>query len=142
MTRFLLSHNLQVQSACLPALSAQDLAVGLATHTPANIKLEVLSHPHWLVQLDAELAPDDLADAVLLAWRQFRCSAGATDNACKLLALGGRKDEPAGPGSALQQGDWGVDVIETLDIDAFLESINWELLRQGRSTDGVFQVQG
>jgi hypothetical protein len=42
----------------------------------------------------------------------------------------------------LQQGDWGVDVVETRDAVAFLQSINWELLKQGRAPDGVFELQG
>jgi hypothetical protein len=42
----------------------------------------------------------------------------------------------------LQQSDWGVDVVETLNTAAFLQSINWDLLKQGRAPDGVFELQG
>jgi hypothetical protein len=142
MTRFLLSHNLQVDSDRLPALSAVDLATGLAAHVPTGVQAQALSHPHWLVQVEADLLPADLAEAVLLAWRRLRSSAGASDDTCQLLALGGRKDDPAGPGAVLQQGDWGVDVVETLDVVAFLQSINWEQLKQGRAADGVFELRG
>jgi len=76
------------------------------------------------------------------ASRQLRCSAGATDNDCQLLALGGRKDDQGASGALLQQSDWGVDVVETLNTAAFLQSINWDLLKQGRAPDGVFELQG
>ena len=98
--------------------------------------------PHWLVQVEADLLPIDLANAVLQAWRQLRCSAGAADDACQLLALGGRKDDQAASGALLQRSDWGVDVVETLNAAVFLQSINWELLKQGRAPDGVFELYG
>lgn len=142
MTRFLLSHNLQVVSEKLRGLKSADLAAGLVAHLPTGVQVKALSHPHWLVQVEADLLPIDLANAVLLAWRQLRCSAGANDADCQLLALGGRKDDQAASGALLQQGDWGVDVVETLSADAFLQSINWELLKQGRALDGVFELQG
>lgn len=142
MTRFLLSHNLQVASELLPALSAADLANGLAAHAPTIFQVRPLTHPHWLVQVDADLLPAELAEVVLMAWRRFRCGAGANEGSCQLLALGGRKDDSAGPGALLQQGDWGVDVVETLDVDTFLQSINWERLKQGRAADGVFELRG
>ena len=96
----------------------------------------------WLDARQADLLPVDLANAVLLAWRQLRCSAGATDHDCQLLALGGRKDDQGASGALLQQSDWGVDVVETLNTAAFLQSINWDLLKQGRAPDGVFELQG
>lgn len=142
MTRFLLSHNLQVDSDRLPALSAVDLASGLLANISADVHTEALIHPHWLVQVDADLLPADLAVAILQGWRRIRANAGVPDDACQLLALGGRKDDPAGPGALLQHGNWGVDVVETLDAAAFLHSINWEQLKQGRAADGVFRLQG
>ena len=142
MTRFLLSHNLQVASESLKALNSADLAAGLVAHLSTDFHVQALSHPHWLVQVEADLPPIDLAKAMLQAWRQLRCSTGATDDACQLLALGGRKDDQGASGALLQRGDWGVDVVETLNTAAFLQSINWELLKQGRAPDGVFELQG
>jgi hypothetical protein len=142
MTRFLLSHNLQVVSDLLPALTAEDLATGLAAHAAIQIETHALCHPHWLIQLEADMGPTDLAETVVLAWRSFRGGGGATETACQLLALGGRKDEPAGLGAALQQGDWGVDVVETMDAELFLQSIQWDLLKQGRAADAVFEIRG
>jgi hypothetical protein len=142
MTRFLLSHNLQVVSDNLKGLNSAELAAGLVAHLSTDVRVQAVSHPHWLVQVEADLLPVDLANAVLLAWRQLRCSAGATDNDCQLLALGGRKDDQGASGALLQQSDWGVDVVETLNTAAFLQSINWDLLKQGRAPDGVFELQG
>ena len=107
MTRFLLSHNLQVVSENLKGLNSADLAAGLVAHLPTDVHVQALSHPHWLVQVEADLLPIDLANAVLQAWRQLRCSAGAADDACQLLALGGRKDDQAASGALLQRSDWG-----------------------------------
>jgi len=142
MTRFLLSHNLQVVSDNLKGLNSAELAAGLVAHLSTDVRVQAVSHPHWLVQVEADLLPLDLANAVLLAWRQLRCAAGATDNDCQLLALGGRKDDQGASGALLQQSDWGVDVVETLNTAAFLQSINWDLLKQGRAPDGVFELQG
>jgi hypothetical protein len=142
MTRFLLSHNLQVVSDNLKGLNSAELAAGLVAHLSTDVRVQAVSHPHWLVQVEADLLPLDLANAVLLAWRQLRCSTGATDNDCQLLALGGRKDDQGASGALLQQSDWGVDVVETLNTAAFLQSINWDLLKQGRAPDGVFELQG
>ena len=44
------------------------------------------------------------------------------------------------PGAPLQQGGWGVDVVETRDPDGFLQAINWSGLTAGRPADGIFQV--
>ena len=60
----------------------------------------------------------------------------------ELLALGGRKDNSGMPGSPLQEGSWGVDVVETQDGDAFLKTINWDGLKAGRPADGVFEARG
>ncbi len=138
----MLSHNLQVVSENLKGLNSADLAAGLVAHLPTDVHVQALSHPHWLVQVEADLLPIDLANAVLQAWRELRCSAGASDDACQLLALGGRKDDQAASGALLQRSDWGVDVVETLNAAVFLQSINWELLKQGRSPDGVFELHG
>ena len=56
------------------------------------------------------------------------------------MALGGRKDSTGNPGAPLQKGGWGVDVVETVDADAFLKVINWSSLTAGRPADGVFEV--
>jgi len=138
MTCFVISHNLQVQSSDLPALTAAELAAGLKAHSKRLHTAEPLAHPHWLLRLEGDGSAEELADALMDAWRAFRQASGhATEH--QLLALGGRKDSDGAPGSPLQKGSWGVDVVETIDADAFLQMINWDGLKQGRPADGVFE---
>jgi len=141
MTCFVLSHNLQVQEPGLPPFNAVDLAAGLKAHASGISSSEPLDHPHWLIRIESDLDPADLALDVIQAWRGFRRACGHTDGH-QLLALGGRKDSPSAAGSPLTLGAWGVDVVETMDGPTFLRSIGWEALKQGRPADGVFAVQG
>ncbi|QNG27204.1 DUF2656 family protein [Synechococcus sp. HK01-R] len=141
MTCFVLSHNLQVNSPSLPPLGAQELANGLKQYSQRISSAAPLDHPHWLVTVDAEGSASEVADDLVSAWRAFRAARG-DDAGHHLLALGGRKDTAGAPGSPLQLGAWGVDVVETLDGDAFLQAINWEGLKAGRPADGVFERRG
>ena len=58
----------------------------------------------------------------------------------KVLALGGRKDSKSVAGAPLQEGFWGVDVVETKDKKSFLQAIDWDALKSNRPSDGVFEV--
>ena len=140
MTIFVLSHNLQLDSARVPSISAQDLAQGLLSSSSLITKADALSHPHWLVRIESDLPADQMANELVKAWKQYRLDQGhATEH--HWLALGGRKDTEGSPGSPLVAGSWGVDVVECGDPDAFLESINWSALKGGRPSDAVFEVK-
>ena len=139
MTSFVLSHNLQIQDDAVPPLAFGDLAVALQQHCPSVSKAEALSHPHWKISLEPTAAPADFAAELTSAWRAVRRSLGHSD-AHAVMALGGRKDSTGNPGAPLQKGGWGVDVVETVDADAFLKVINWSGLTAGRPADGVFEV--
>ena len=141
MTCFVLSHNLQVNSSSLPPITAQELAAGLKAHGQRITDAQPLEHPHWLVKLEAEGDVSDVCDDLIQAWRAYRASSGHGKDH-ELLALGGRKDSEGMPGSPLQQGAWGVDVVETIDGDGFLQAINWDGLKAGRPDDGVFERRG
>ena len=141
MTCFVLSHNLQVQETGVPPFNAAVLAAGLKAHASGIVSAEPLDHPHWLIRIESELAPADLAVDLIQAWRGFRRACGHTDGH-QLLALGGRKDSPSSAGSPLTLGAWGVDVVETMDGPTFLRAIGWEALKQGRPADAVFAMQG
>jgi len=141
MTCFVLSHNLQVHSDAVPGLTADALAEGLKASSPHIAVAEPLEHPHWLVRIESELDAAALALELTRSWRAMRKSMGHAEDH-ELLALGGRKDSQGMPGSPLQQGSWGVDVVETSDGDAFLKAINWDGLKQGRPVDGVFEERG
>ena len=141
MTCFVLSHNLQVHSEAVPNLTPAVLAAKLQASSPHINAAEALEHPHWLVRIDSELEAKALAVELTRAWRAMRKTLGhGADH--ELLTLGGRKDNQGLPGSPLQEGSWGVDVVETADGDAFLKMINWDGLKQGRPIDAVFEARG
>ena len=139
MTCFVLSHNLQIQTDQVPPLVFQDLANALRQHCPSVNMAEALDHPHWKIRLESDAAPADFAAEMAAGWRAVRRSLGHDDSHA-VLALGGRKDTKGNPGAPLQQGGWGVDVVETVDASAFLQAINWTGLTAGRPADGVFEV--
>ena len=139
MTSFVLSHNLQVQDNTVPALAFDALAAALQSQCASVSKAEALSHSHWKLSLESTAAPADFAAELTAAWRSVRRSLGHGD-AHAVMALGGRKDSEGSPGAPLQQGGWGVDVVETADPDGFLKAINWTGLTAGRPADGVFEV--
>ena len=141
MTCFVISHNLQVHAQAVPSLAPAVFAETLQASSQCIKTAEPLDHPHWLVRIDSELDAIALAVELPRAWRAMRRMLGhGADH--ELLALGGRKDNPGMPGSPLQEGYWGVDVVETYDAGAFLKTINWDGLKQGRPVDGVFEVWG
>ena len=139
MTTFVLSHNLQVQSDLVPALDFDQLAQALKSLSKNISSTTVLEHPHWKLSITTDLSPQDMAVDLVQTWLQYRGQLGHDMNHV-VLALGGRKDSQASPGAPLQEGYWGVDLVETLDETAFLQAINWEALKSGRSEDAIFEV--
>ena len=106
-----------------------------------------MAHIHEIVeqqQNELEIIKGDEAaiyfkNHSLAGWASLRSDYGH-GVAHGIIALGGRKDTPAASSSPLGLGAWGVDVVETPDPVAFLESIQWEQLKAGRPADGVFEV--
>jgi hypothetical protein len=139
VTSFVLSHNLQIQDSSVPALAFDALAAGLKEHCSSITTAEVLSHPHWKLRLESTADPAVFAHELATAWRSVRQAMGHNTHHA-VLALGGRKDSVGSPGAPLQQGGWGVDVVETVDPEAFLTSINWTGLTASRPADGVVEV--
>lgn len=141
MTVFVLSHNLQLSSAEVPAITASELADGLLKGSDHIQSSEALNHPHWLVKIESKLSAQELAQELIQAWGKYRKTCGHS-MAHSLLALGGRKDsQAASPSAPLQEGCWGVDVVECSDPDTFMQAINWNALKAGRPQDGVFEVR-
>ena len=141
MTTFVLSHNLQINSESTPPFSGEVLATGLVSSSSVLKSAVALNHSHWLVRIESELPPEDMASELVKAWKIFRLDQGhSVDHSW--IALGGRKDSAAMTSSApLQEGYWGVDVVECTNPDAFLESINWDALKSGRPGDAVFEYR-
>ena len=139
MTTFVLSHNLQVQSGLVPALDFGLVAKELKSLSKNISSTAVLNHPHWKLSISSDLSPQDMAVDLVQTWSEYRRQIGHDMNHV-VLALGGRKDSQASPGAPLQEGYWGVDLVETPDQTAFLQAINWEALKSGRSEDAIFEV--
>ena len=139
MTTFVLSHNLQVQSGLVPALDFELVAQELKSLSKNISSTAVLNHPHWKLSISSDLSPQDMAVDLVQTWSEYRRQLGHDMNHF-VLALGGRKDSQASPGAPLQEGYWGVDLVETPDKTIFLQAINWEALKAGRSEDAIFEV--
>ena len=139
MTTFVISHNLQVNSPKVPAFDTQQLADELRNNSDLIISSEVIVHPHWILSVSSNEGPQILAEELVRVWLILRQKLGH-DSDHKVLALGGRKDSKAMAGAPLQEGFWGVDVVETIDKNSFLQAINWAALKSGRPSDAVFEV--
>ena len=139
MTTFVVSHNLQVNSSMVPSFNTQQLADELKNNSHLIVSSEVIEHPHWILSVSSNEAPQILAEELVRVWLMLRKKLGHNSDH-KVLALGGRKDSKAMAGAPLQEGFWGVDVVETMDKDSFLQAINWEALKSGRPSDAVFEV--
>ena len=139
MTTFVLSHNLQVQSDLVPALNFELLAQELKSLSKNISSTVVLNHPHWKLSISSDLSPQDMAVDLVQTWSEYRRQLGH-EMTHVVLALGGRKDSQASPGAPLQEGYWGVDLVETPDESTFLQAINWEALKAGRTEDAIFEV--
>ena len=139
MTSFVLSHNPQTSPGMMVTLSATDISEGLSYHSFGVFSTTALYHPHWMVKVESSADANVLAEKILVSWRSFRHGLGDT-NDYVILALGGRKDSATVLNSPLEQGFWGVDIIETRDPQGFLSSINWNALKGARPTDSVFEV--
>ena len=139
MTTFILSHNLQVHSEGVPALVNLELAEGLKSCSDSISSSEVINHPHWIIKITSSLSHAELAVELVKAWKAYRSKLGhQTDHT--ILALGGKKDTDAMPGAPLQKDFWGVDLVEVVDKTAFLNAINWEMLKASRNPDNIFEV--
>ena len=139
MTTFVISHNLQVNSPMVPSFNTQQLADELKNNSNLIVSSKVIEHPHWILSVSSNEEPHILAEELVKVWLMLRKKLGHNSDH-KVLALGGRKDSKAMVGAPLQEGFWGVDVVETMDKDSFLQAINWEALKSGRPNDAIFEV--
>ena len=144
-SRMLLSHNFTLKEGEVHPLNREEFAevFSKAFADKAGIDASYIENPHWVVEVRyakvrytaksaGELCAQTLAD-----YRQNAKAAGFT-----VMALGGRKTTPpTGEPPALQQGEWGVDVVETKAPDEFLEEINWDKLAGAKPADSIFQVR-
>ncbi|MBH8566876.1 DUF2656 domain-containing protein [Nostoc sp. CENA67] len=145
----LLSHNFDVSTDIVPALSREEFAQvfmeGLSVHQ--HLKCRLVNNPHWIVEVlfaTEEFSPrqvGELCANALFEKRQLeRSHPGSIP---EILVLGGIKTTPPTSSSpdALQPGNWGVDVVETLSSDAFLQAIAWDTAIAQKPADSIFKVE-
>ena len=147
--RMLLSHNCTLPEGTVLSLSREDFAEVFikGLQNSSNIQCTLIENPHWIVELvfsSDHYSPADIADQCAQGLASFR-SADTTHQASnqhKVMLLGGLKTTPAAGSSptSLQQGEWGVDVVETLNPDAFLQGMNWDAAIATKAPDQVFKV--
>ena len=145
----LLSHNFDLRQGELPALKREDFAQVFidGLKEKEEVKCGYIENPHWVVEI---IFPQDkyepkaigqLCGKILTGKRtsQQPDSKPTTDT----LILGGRKTTPATSTSptSLQTGEWGVDVVETAQAEAFLTSIDWNTLSADKPSDGIFKLE-
>ncbi|MBD2355196.1 DUF2656 domain-containing protein [Tolypothrix sp. FACHB-123] len=144
----LLSHNFNVSSETIPALSREEFAEvfksGLSAYE--NLKCRLVNHPHWTVEIlfpTNEFSPQQVGKLCAQALAEKRQSQQlSAETIPEILVLGGIKTTPPTSDSpdALQPGNWGVDVVETNSGEAFLQAIAWDATIAQKPADSVFKV--
>ena len=145
--RMLLSHNFTVSDDQVPALSRKAFAAVFQAGLRADTRLHCapIEHPHWRAESRfsaAQPSPAQVGElcAQTLATQRRSQASGKIPT---ILILGGLKTTPPTSDSptALQPGEWGVDVVETESSEAFLQSIGWEATIAQRPPESIFKVE-
>jgi Protein of unknown function (DUF2656) len=147
--RMLLSHNFNLRNNELPALNREKFAQifidGL--QDKEIIKCGLIDNPHWIVEIvfpTDQFEPKEIGQIcgdILISKRKSQQLDSKV--AIDTVILGGRKTSPATDMSpnSLQIGEWGVDVVETIQADVFLKEIAWEQMTASRPSDGIFKIE-
>lgn len=140
-TRFLLSHNYNLAAAEVPPLSPDEFVAAFATAAD-TWQVRPVTHPHWRCEVMAADNPQEVGPALARALATYRQQNLGRELDYTVMALGGVKATPATSAdtNALQQGDWGVDMVETPAADPFLEALGWQQLIAGRPETEIFQA--
>ena len=141
--RMLLSHNFDISSDVVPALSREAFSAIFQDGLGAPIQCRLVDNPHWVVEVlfpSDEFSPQQMGQlcAEALAMKRKTEVRGNLG----ILVLGGIKITPATSASpdALQPGNWGVDVVETASTTRFLEAIAWETTIAQKPAESIFKV--
>jgi len=144
----LLSHNFDVSPEMIPPLSREEFTevfrIGLSDRPSCQTRL--VNHPHWIVEILFEhhqFSPKQIGEFCAEALANKRIGQGiAPQSLPNILVLGGIKTTPPTSNSpdALQTGDWGVDVVETVSADSFLQGISWEATIASKPIAEIFKV--
>jgi hypothetical protein len=145
--RMLLSHNFNLSNQELPTFGKSEFAEIFIQGLPENVKCSLIDNPHWVVEIvfpTDEFEPQEIGQMCGQILTNKRKSQQPDSTvAIDTLILGGKKYTPSTSTSptSLQTGEWGVDVVETAQADAFLTAINWDNLTAGKSGDQIFKIE-
>ncbi|MEM7556166.1 MAG: DUF2656 domain-containing protein [Cyanobacteria bacterium P01_A01_bin.84] len=162
--RMLLSHNFNISSDIAPELSREEFTeIFISGLSSCNdITCSQINNPHWIVEVlfdsqkrTAAQVGELCAEALSNKRRShlyeklsqptisLESSQKKSDSTYDILALGGVKTTPAISSSltSLQQGEWGVDVVETPDRDLFLQGLGWEVVIASKPPENVFKIE-
>lgn len=144
MSRLLISYNHAIADRIAPNLSRDEFCAVLteALSEQQGWTIRAIAHPYWRCEIETDSDPQAVGQVIVNAIVSYRQHQLQTSLGHNVLCLGGRKTSPntSDEPHALQLGEWGVDIVETEDVEAFLDSINWEALTDVRPTDGVFKI--
>lgn len=149
MGRMLLSHNFDLRNHELPALNREEFTQifidGL--QGKENVNCSLIENPHWVVEIlfpVDKFEPQEIGQMCGEILTNKRKSQQLDSKAAiDTLILGGRKTTPAtnmSPNS-LQIGEWGVDVVETIQAHVFLQEIAWEQMTDSKPSDSIFKIE-
>lgn len=144
--RMLLSHNFDFSDSVIPSLSRDEFAQVFINGLGANAQCRLVNNPHWIVEVlfDTDnYSPAQMGTLCAQALVNLRHSQKKDSKLPDTLILGGIKTTPAMSSSpdSLQPGQWGIDVVETSDVERFLQGIGWEATIATKSPDSVFKVE-
>lgn len=143
-SRMLLSHNFTLLEGDVHPLNREEFAevFSKAFADKAGIEAAYVETPHWVVEIryaKVRYTPESAGELCAQALANYRKDNQATG--FDIMALGGRKTTPSNGGpQSLQQGEWGVDVVETRNPNEFLKEINWDKLAGAKPADSIFKV--
>lgn len=140
--RFLLSHNHDIDDTVAPAILGDDFAQMFKDQASSLFTISPHTHPHWRCELITEQTPQTTGEFLAQALNDFRTQQLNNTPTYKILILGGLKTTPATSSSptALQQGEWGVDIVETPNAETFLAKINWKGIVSLKAPNEVIQI--
>lgn len=140
--RFFLSHNYSISENIASILSPEQFYQVFRQNLPSSWQITALSHAHWRCQVITKEFVSIVSQNLVKALVDYRENQLQKKLPYSILALGGIKNTPSNSTdiNSLQQGDWGVDIVEVENPDIFLESINWDNLIAGRLPDDIFKV--
>ena len=144
-TRMLLSHNFDIMDAAIPALSRAAFTDVFVQALEDCGTCRLVDNAHWIVEVrfdEQQFTPVQMGDRYVQALASARRSTLTADTQFpEILALGGLKSTPpmsASPDS-LQMNEWGVDVVETANADAFLAGLGWDGTVSTRAPGTIFK---